>query len=413
MDIVQSTLLSHQKLRGWQAFALLLGVLGELFLAGDWYGFAAVMPFVVKSLSLTPAQAGFAQGAFAITYAVGMVFWSPLGRRISARALFAIGLAGAGIAMALQAEVQSYASLIALRLVIGFFDAAVWVGTMKLIVGWFPVKRHGLTMGVLLAAFSLAITLDFAIGIPVSAVYGWRMFFEWLGALTFAVGVFGALTIKGSPRELGITEFRWTDDAAPVADHAASLSTWTVLKSRWVYVGGLAIFGDMFAISAVTTWVVPSFIEIHGMPVASAATIGTVIGIAQVLVLLAGGWLSDRIARTTMLKVGAAFCVLSAMSFVAATLTHLQWSVMLAISAFSGVVVLSGGAIFSLVSEKYGEAFAATAIGFAELGGIISTFIAPALMGAVIGATHSFTLAFGLFAGVEVFIFAVLLVIAR
>lgn len=77
MDMVQFPPLSHQRLRGWQAFALLLGVLGELFLAGDWYGFAAVMPFVMKSLSLTPVEAGFTQGTFAITYALGMVFWSP------------------------------------------------------------------------------------------------------------------------------------------------------------------------------------------------------------------------------------------------------------------------------------------------------------------------------------------------
>lgn len=99
------------------------------------------------------------------------------------------------------------------------------------------------------------------------------------------------------------------------------------------------------------------------MRVASAAAIGTAMGMAQVVVLLVGGWLSDRIARTTMLKIGAALCVRSAASFVGAALTRLEWSTMLAISALSGVVVLSGGAIFSLVSEKYGESLAATAIG--------------------------------------------------
>jgi sugar phosphate permease len=410
MDMVQSSALRQQRLRNWQAFALLLGVLGELFLAGDWYGFAAVMPFVSKSMSLTPGAAGFAQGAFAITYALGMIVWSPLGRRMSARALFAIGLVGAGIAMAWQSDVQSYPALIALRFLIGFFDAAVWVGTMKLIVGWYPVKRHGLTMGVLLAAFSLAITLDFAIGIPVSASYGWRVFFEGLGIATIAVGVLGALTIKGGPRDIGHPGFEWDDKLS----HAAtSSSAWAVLKSKWVFVGALAIFGDMFAISAVTTWVVPAFIEVQGMPVASAAAIGSTMGFAQVVILLIGGWLSDRVARTTMMKAGAAFCVLSALSFVYATLIHLEWATMLAISAFSGVVVLSGGAIFSLVSEKYGESLAATAIGFAELGGIVSTFIAPALMGAIIGTTHSFPIAFSVFAAVEVVILAVLCITAR
>ncbi|WP_321793657.1 MFS transporter [Burkholderia pyrrocinia] len=413
MDLVQSSSPPRPNLRGWQAFALLLGVLGELFLAGDWYGFAAVMPFVSRSLLLTPGEAGFVQGAFAITYAVGMVVWSPLGRRLSARLLFAVGLIGAGVGMMLQAHIGSYATLIAMRLVIGFFDAAVWVGTMKLIVGWFPTKRHGLTMGALLAAFSFAITMDFAIGIPVSAAYGWRVFFEGLGIATIAVGIFGALAIKGSPREIGLADFRWDDVQEETPRVTESSSAWSVLKSKWVYVGGLAIFGDMFAISAVTTWVVPVFIEVQGMPVVSAATIGSTMGFAQVVILLIGGWLSDRMARTTMLKIGAAFCVLSALSFVLAAVTPLRWATMLAISAFSGVVVLSGGAIFSLVSEKYGEEQAATAIGFAELGGIVSTFVAPALMGSIIGATHSFTLAFAFFAAVEVIILVVLSCAAR
>ena len=412
MDTPYSAALPTQRLRAWQAFALFLGVLGELFLAGDWYGFAAVMPFVSKSLELSPAQAGFAQGAFAITYGIGMVVWSPLGRRMSARSLFAIGLLGAGAGMLVQAGAGSYASLIALRFVIGFFDAAVWVGTMKLIVGWYPVKRHGLTMGILLAAFSLAITMDFAIGIPVSASYGWRTFFEGLGVATCAVGLLGALTIKGSPSEIGIADFQW-EGASHHGVLPGSVSPWSVFRSKWIYVGMLGIFGDMFAISAVTTWVVPAFIEVQGMPVASAATIGSTMGFAQVIVLLVGGWLSDRMSRTAMLKIGAALCVVCALSFVWATVTHLEWSSMLAVAAFSGVVVLSGGAIFSLVSEKYGETLAATAIGFAELGGIVSTFIAPALMGAIIGATHSFSIAFGVFAAVEVLVLVVLGVITR
>jgi MFS family permease len=413
MDLAQSSSGTRRSLKGWQLFALVLALLGELFLAGDWYGFAAVMPFVAKSLNLTPTQAGFGQAAFAITYAVGMVVWSPLGRTWPARALFATGLVGAGLGMLLQAQVQAYSTLIVMRLVIGFFDAAVWVGTMKLIVGWFPLKRHGMTMGLLLAAFSLAITLDFAVGIPVSAVHGWRMFFEGLGVATLVVGVFGLLTIKGSPRELGHADFSWEDSPTPPGAHGGTSSPWAVLKSKWVYVGGLAIFGDTFAIAAVTTWAVPGFIETQGMPVASAAAIGTTMGLAQVIVLLIGGWLSDRLPRTMIVKIGAVLCVISAMSFVFSMLASLQWGAMLAISAFSGVVVLSGGAIFSLVSEKYGEALAPSAIGFAELGGIISTFIAPALMGAVIGATHSFTSAFGLFAVVEVVILAVLVVTAR
>ncbi|HEB3530088.1 TPA: MFS transporter [Burkholderia cenocepacia] len=412
MSTHQSLALGQKRFQAWQGFALFIGVLGELFLAGDWYGFAAVMPFVSRSLTLSPLQSGFIQGVFGITFAVGMVVWSPLSQRVSARALFAVGLIGAGIGMMAQASASSYVNLIVFRLVIGFFEAAVWIGTMKLIVSWFPTNRHGFTMGVLLASFSLAITLDFAIGIPLAAAYGWRTFFTMLGIATCAIGAIGGLTIRNTPRgmELFGSGFAKEKESSPGLN---APSAWTVFRSKWIYVASLAIFGDMFAISSITTWAVPAFIETQQMPVASAATIGSIMGFAQVFVLLVAGWLSDRVPRTLMLKVGKVCCFLVALSFIATSLFHAEWAALLAVAALSGFVVTSGGAIFSLLSEKYGEELAAAAIGFAEVGGILSTFVAPALLGAVITATHSFAAAFGVLAVVEIVILAVLLVIAN
>ncbi|MGC0394886.1 MULTISPECIES: hypothetical protein [Bradyrhizobium] len=44
---------------------LALAIFCEIFLAADWYAFAAVLPFVSESLKLNPAEAGLAQGIFA------------------------------------------------------------------------------------------------------------------------------------------------------------------------------------------------------------------------------------------------------------------------------------------------------------------------------------------------------------
>ncbi|WP_322057298.1 MFS transporter [Paraburkholderia sp. J63] len=411
----QTSPAERRAIRNWQCYALAIGILGELFLAGDWYGFAAVMTFVSQTLHLSPTEAGFVQGAFAITYCIGMLFWSPFARRWSARKLFAIGLLGTGVFMLAQAAAGDFAQIVGARLLIGFFDAAVWVGTMKLIVGWFPTERHGATMGMLLAAFSLAITLDFAVGIPMAVSLGWRAFLVSLGCLTLLVGVIGMLTIKGGPQEIGFTDFRWQRDVpagAESAHHGGELALSQIFRKRWIYIGWLAIFGDTFALAATATWVVPAFIAQQGMPVRNAALIGTLMGLSQVVFLLVGGWLSDRMSRIAMIRLGAALSVLSALSFAAATHYAMSWSMLLAIAGASGVVVLSGGAIFSLVSENYGEKLAATAIGYAELGGIVSTFIAPTLMGWVIDLAHSFTAAFMAFVAVEAVILVALLAIA-
>ena len=67
----------RQRIASWQKWMLTLAILCEMFLAADWYAFAAVLPFVSETLKLNPAEAGLAQGIFALTVGIGMVVWSP------------------------------------------------------------------------------------------------------------------------------------------------------------------------------------------------------------------------------------------------------------------------------------------------------------------------------------------------
>ena len=142
MSMLTITDAERSRIKRWQWGILALAVLAEIFLAADWYGFAAVLTFVSESLHLDPWQAGFAQGIFAIAYGLGMFFWSPLSRTMSARKMLVIGLVGTGIGMAIQVYVQGFIELVVLRIIIGFFDAAVWTGNIKLMVGWWPESRR-------------------------------------------------------------------------------------------------------------------------------------------------------------------------------------------------------------------------------------------------------------------------------
>ena len=84
------------------------------------------------------------------------------------------------------------------------------------------------------------------------------------------------------------------------------------------------------------------------------------------------------------------------------TIYELNFGVLVLYSALSGLAVLGGGAIFSLMSEKYPDSLAPAAIGYSEVFGILASFAAPWSMGAVIQASGgSFAAAFVLFALVE------------
>ncbi|QUW65104.1 MFS transporter [Pseudomonas synxantha] len=401
------TIDQFKRLRRWKIISLIMGIVAQLFLAGDWYGFAAVIPFVSASLDLSPLQIGMVQGSFSITYALGMIAWGALGNRISTRALYCVGLFGVGVSMLIQAQVQSYEALIVMRLAVGFFDAAVWIAAARLIIAWFPPAQRGRALSALLAAFSLAITLDFALGIPLAEAIGWRGFFVVLALGTLFLALVGLLLVKNERTAASLPAFTWDDE---VSTTGAMPSLWTIFQSRWFYIAALAIFGDMFAVSAMATWVVPAFIQTQGMTPHAAATVGTLMGLSQVVLLLVGGYYSDLLRRRVlMLKIGAALSVLSGCSLLLTVMYGLPYAGLLLVAGVSGVVVFSGGAIFALISEKYSDQLAGSAIGYAEMVGISSTFIAPALLGAVIESTGSFVAAFGTFVAVQLVILLVLL----
>ncbi len=89
---------------------LLMAVMGEMCLAADFYGFAAVIKIVSADLALSPAQAGLVQGAFGVSFALGMLFWAPRGRSMSSVRLYLIGLGGSGFGLRRAAKVWCWAS---------------------------------------------------------------------------------------------------------------------------------------------------------------------------------------------------------------------------------------------------------------------------------------------------------------
>ncbi len=150
------------------------------------------------------------------------------------------------------------------------------------------------------------------------------------------------------------------------------------------------------------------------MPPAAGAIIGTVMGLSQVVFLVIGGYMSDRYGKPFIIKFTALLALGTALMFLWSVTTPLPFGVLVLFAALSGLAVLGGGAIFALLSEKYSDALAPAAIGYAEVFGLFSAFIAPWAMGAIINASGgSFVGAFGFFVIVEVVFFVLLLVLAR
>lgn len=80
------------------------------------------------------------------------------------------------------------------------------------------------------------------------------------------------------------------------------------------------------------------------MPVEYAPIIGTLMGLSQVAFLVLGGYLSDKIDKTLMIKLSVVFALLTALAFTASMIYVVPFGVLLILAGISGVAVFGGGA---------------------------------------------------------------------
>lgn len=205
--------------------------------------------------------------------------------------------------------------------------------------------------------------------------------------------------VRNNPQEVGFSGFTWGDDAGV----ERRLGFAEVFRSRWIAIGGAGIAACTFAIAGTATWVVPGFIARQGMLVEYAPIIATLMGLSQVAFLVWGGYVADSVEKTTVIKLGAVLAIITALLFTASMIYELPFAVLLMFAGISGMGGFGGGAIFALMSERYEVSLAPAAVGYAEVFGVLASFVAPWMMGSIIHHNAgSFYKAFLAFAVVEV-----------
>src|SRR5690606_33170160 len=122
----------------------------------------------------------------------------------------------------------------------------------------------------------------------------------------------------------GFAGFAW--EADPAVEKSLAFSE--VFRSRVIAIGAVGIAACTFAISGTATWVVPGYIGIQGMEVELAPVIGTLMGLSQVVFLLIGGHVADRMEKTAVIRIGILMALVTALLFTGAMLWQMPFAVL-------------------------------------------------------------------------------------
>lgn len=113
----------------------------------DRANLSIAMPAIADELDLSTAQQGLLLSAFGWTYAALQIPGGWLVDRVSPRILYPILLVVWSLATVLMGIVGGFVALIALRLVVGVFEAPAYPINNRVATTWFPERERGSVIG--------------------------------------------------------------------------------------------------------------------------------------------------------------------------------------------------------------------------------------------------------------------------
>lgn len=349
-----------------------------------WYWVPSVDSFIGKQFSLSSFDVGLLISAFGAAFIVTNFMWGHLNDRFHPNRVVTIGLILAGISTFLFQYVTNFPEMIALRVIEGVFNGAAWSGIVKTVQLWFPIEKRSRYLGIFIAVYSWAISIDLLAGIGISISHGWQTWALIVGLIGVVVGILTFFMAKPYGYMVGIPNIDWGDVPPSRSQKFLDVGK-SLFRYRWMLLAilsGLVVIGGANIISGFyLQQVLP---QLQGLRPSQIEILGTVWGVAQGILILIFGPLSDRTGkRVIFMKIGLAGAAVSFSLVALTTFIHpLPLLAIYAVTVSTGIPFLIAGPVFALLGDRYGVQMVGAASsyfeGFGTGGG---AFLFPLILG--------------------------------
>ena len=368
-------------------FAFLLAFVTYL----DRVCISAAAPYISDELHLTTRQMGVALSAFALAYAVFEIPSGWLADVIGPRkVLTRIVLWWSAFTM-LTGAARGYASLVGIRFLFGAGEAGALPSASNCIARWFPISERGKANGVLLFGTRAGGMVSVPLVLQIIRVWGWRASFVIVGTVGLVWAAAWYAWYRDSPANhpsVSASELAWITGqeglerregreghaGTPWGAIVRSANLWAICAMYFTYGYGLYFY---------FTWLPTYLIRVLGFSELSGGLLAGLPFLFAGAANLAGGWLTDMLARTRGLR--TARCHLGFASFFAgAVLTFVSTLVpepvtkAILLAAALGSVDLALSACWAVCLD-IGRTHAGVVTGcmntFSNLGGVLTPLV--------------------------------------
>lgn len=356
---------------------------------------ATAAPLMQDELHLSTSQLGILLSAFYYGYVVCMPAMGWLAERYGAQRVLAAGVGIWSIATLMTGFAGSFATLLALRVLLGVGESVAFPCASKVLAHAVDTSRLGVANGVLSFGYLLGPAVGTLLGGYLMTVFGWRPVFI----------VFGTLSL------LWLWPWRRMKMGTPAAAHPSSAESQPsfaqVLRRRELWGASLGHFASNYGYYFIVSWLPFYLVKSRGFSMGSMVAIASWAYLLNALSALAMGWLADRWIRAgrspTIVYKGimAANHIAGIACMIGMVMLPAAGSIA-ALFVFEIVSGCSYPGLFAIPQILAGPAATARWVGVQNAAGNVAGLIAPAITGVLVDQTGLFDVAFALAAGVNV-----------
>lgn len=270
----------------WQVAVFL--ALGSALNYADRAAMSAVLAPVRTEFGVSDVGLALLNSSFLWAYALGSPLAGMLADRYS-RPRLIVGsiLAWSGVT-ALMGLANGYPALLALRIALGVTECLFLPAAIALIADWHGAGTRARAMSLISIGINAGMILGGSFAGFMAQHHGWRSGFWVLGLAGVALAFLARPMLPPAP----VTAAR---AAEPRASFGEALRYLVRVPSYFALVGESMLSG--IAMWVFMSWLPLYFKETYNMTLAGAGFAGTfMLQVSVVLGVIAGGWLSDRIA---------------------------------------------------------------------------------------------------------------------
>jgi predicted MFS family arabinose efflux permease len=291
-----------------------------------------------RTYGVTAGRTGFVAVATQVGYAVGLLFFVPLGDVLERRGLMMRMYGAVAVALLLVAAAPNMDLLIVGSVLIGLFGSVTHV-VLPIAPDMVSHEQRGRAIGTVMTGLLLGILLARTFSGWVSKIHGWRWVFVVAAVMNAA---FVPLMKRVMPELVPKQKLRYRD---------AMVSLWTLFRTQPLLRESCAIGALVFA-SFSCFWTTLAFLlhSHYGLGAGVAGTFG-VVGAAGALVAPLAGRLADKHGSRWVISVGMALLAASYLLLWGEEVAH-RSTVFHIVALAVGVVVLDMGAQMTQVANQ-------------------------------------------------------------